>query len=196
MICCDSSTVPSCPFTPGEEAKPSGHCAQHQPSTWAKRQTDNDKGGIQVEFGQSRQDSQAHTNAEGSLLLHLLLVTLLLSAGQIFSDVSFSAPTWGEHPSSSQAIMHPCTISLGAPETGSDSAFPSCSLCCHLQPHDSPRGLAWAAHPRGTHLIWDAGLSLFSCRTPHRWLNNAWAVISFRQFTFFFFFFFFCRFNR
>lgn len=64
----------------------------------------------------------------------------------------------------SSSHMHPNTISLGAPETSSDCAFPSCSLCCHLQPHDSTQGLAWVAHPRGTHLIWDAGLSLFSCR--------------------------------
>lgn len=102
MICCASSTVPSCLFVPGKEAKPFGHRAEHQPSTWAKRGTGKSK--AQVGFGQSRQGSQAHTNAEGSLLLHLLPVTLLLSAGQIVSDVFFSAPTWGEHPFSSQGL--------------------------------------------------------------------------------------------
>lgn len=134
------------PFAPGGEAKPSGHCVQHQPCTLAKRGTDNSK--AQGGFRQSGQGSQAHTNVQSSLLLSSSLchTPLVCRTDPLRCLLLFFTPTGGEHPSSSHCLaklrpscIHPPSP-LGAPDTSSDCAFPSCSLCCHLQPHDSPRG--------------------------------------------------------
>lgn len=92
------------PFAPGEEAKPSGHCVQHQPCTLAKRGTDNSK--AQEGFGQSGQGSQAHTNVQSSVLLssslcHTPLVCRTYPLGCL---LLFFTPTGGEHPSSSHCL--------------------------------------------------------------------------------------------
>lgn len=107
------------PFAPGKGAKPSGHCTQQQPCTWAKRGSDQSK--AQVGCGQSR---QAHTNAESSLLspslCHIPLVCRTDPLWCLLSSNLEWAPFLFPWPCKAQIILYPPTISLQAPETSSD----------------------------------------------------------------------------
>lgn len=51
-----------------------------------------------------------------------------------------------------------------------------------MTPHRDWHGLPIPEEPTWSGML----ASLCPCRTPHRWLNNAWAVFSFSQFTLFF----------
>lgn len=90
----------------------------------------------------------------------LLSVSLLLSAGWIVSDVFFSAPAWGEHPSPPHGLakLHPAPtpISLGAPDTSSARAFHPAASAATYSP-TAPQGLGPGCPSQGSPPAWDAG---------------------------------------
>lgn len=80
----------------------------------------------------------------------LLSVSLLLSAGWILSDVFFSAPAWGEHPSPPHGLakLHP--VPTPSPWEPLTPALPEPSIPQPLLPSAAPRlprGSARAAIP-------------------------------------------------
>lgn len=167
------------------EAKPPRHCMQHQPRTWAKRGTD--KSTAQVGFGQSRQGSQTHTNAESFLLLSPSLShsSCLQDGSSLMPFLSPNlgvAPCLSPQPCQTRAIMHPPTTSL-EPLTPALPVPPHPAASAAIYSPTTPHG-AWHGLPIPGHLgCWSLSVLL---QNPHRWLNNAWAVISSWQFTLFF----------
>lgn len=134
-----------------------------QPCTWANRGANSNKSTDGIWITQSGQQA-FRSNTE----LNTLKCRVLSSPQSPLSwledrssPMSSSPPQqWGEHPSSSHRFtkLRPWSAHSpppwGADETSPDCAFPSHSLCCHLQPHDSPGGTgwgpAWGAHPTQT----------------------------------------------
>lgn len=132
----------------GRRQRPPGCSVRRQPCTWVNRGADSSKStdGIWItRTGQWAFQSNTGLNTPKCRVLSSPHSPLSCLEDRSSPTSSSDPQQWGEHPSSS----HPFTKlgrsssappPWGADETSPDCTFPSCSLCCHLQPHDSPGG--------------------------------------------------------